>query len=70
MDGVILSKCDKNCAESLGLFNNKNEIVTLDGSYLCATLMHLYDYLLTFLGIPSRVKTEVLKYFLTSTESD
>ena len=34
MDGVILSKSAENCAESLGLFNNKNEIMTLDGTKL------------------------------------
>ena len=32
MDGVILSKSEEKCAESLGLFNNKNKIVTLDGT--------------------------------------
>ena len=32
MNGVILSKSDEKCTESLGLSNNKNEIVTLDGT--------------------------------------
>ena len=31
MEEVILSKSEKNCDKSLGLFNNKNEIVTFDG---------------------------------------
>ena len=50
MDGVILSKSDGKCAESLGLFNNKNEIVTLDGT-CCISVCQFMDFLPNFFSL-------------------